>query len=167
MAEFNQFGSIRLAQSVDAKQCAQFESMLADAVDGTLTAADQAAFDLHLVGCAVCSEMLASAKRGAAWMEMLREHAPQPPAAMLERILAQTSGAQGVNAAVQASELPSGMSLATAGMTDQRAGALAADNVLPFRRRMVPRFDFRGGGPHTFAAAAGDDRSDGVFSRSP
>ncbi len=143
MAEFNQFGSMRPTQSVDAKQCAQFESMLADAVDGTLTAEEQAAFDLHLVGCAVCSEMLASAKRGAAWLEMLRQHAPQPPAAMLERILAQTSGAQAIRPAVQASELASGTALDTAGVTDSRAAASGAGNVLPFRRRIVPRFDFR------------------------
>ena len=45
MAEFNQFGSIRPSQSADAKRCAQFEAMLADAVDGSLTAEEQALYD--------------------------------------------------------------------------------------------------------------------------
>src|ERR1700710_2053072 len=65
--------------------------MLADALDGTLSAADQATFDLHMVGCDTCAAMLADAQRGAAWMEMLRSPRPEPPAALLERILAQTS----------------------------------------------------------------------------
>ena len=43
--------------------------------------------------CGPCSQMLADARRGAAWLEMLRHPAPEPPAALLERILAQTSGA--------------------------------------------------------------------------
>ena len=99
MAEINQFGSARQGQSGDAKVCLHFEGMLAEAVDGSLSAEEQAAFDLHLVGCASCREMLAEAKRGAAWMEMLRGHDPEPPAAMLERILAQTMGTTAGNVA--------------------------------------------------------------------
>lgn len=63
-----------------------------DALDGALPPADQAAFDLHTVGCAACTDMLSDARRGAAWMEMLREPRPEPPAALLERIIAETSG---------------------------------------------------------------------------
>lgn len=66
--------------------------MLTDALDGTLSPADQAIFDLHLVGCPACSEMLADARRGAAWMEMLHSPRPEPPVNLLERILAHTSG---------------------------------------------------------------------------
>jgi hypothetical protein len=66
--------------------------MLADALDGTLSATDQAAFDLHMIGCESCSAMLADAQRGAAWMEMLKSPRPEPPLGLLERILAQTSG---------------------------------------------------------------------------
>jgi hypothetical protein len=65
--------------------------MLTDALDGTLSAADQATFDLHLVGCPACTTMLADAKRGAAWMELLKSARPEPPASLMERILAQTS----------------------------------------------------------------------------
>jgi anti-sigma factor RsiW len=66
--------------------------MLSDALDGTLSAADQATFDLHMVGCPNCATMLADAQRGAAWMEMLKSPRPEPPIALLERILAETSG---------------------------------------------------------------------------
>ena len=66
--------------------------MLTDALDGTLSAADQAAFDLHMVGCPTCTTMLTEAQRGAAWLEMLKSPIPEPPAALLDRILAQTSG---------------------------------------------------------------------------
>src|SRR6202042_1341791 len=74
------------------EHCAQCEAMLSDALDGALSAADQATFDLHMVGCESCSAMLADARRGAAWMEMLKSPRPEPSSALLERILAQPSG---------------------------------------------------------------------------
>ncbi|HEY6412468.1 MAG TPA: zf-HC2 domain-containing protein [Edaphobacter sp.] len=92
MADINQFGSAKPPQTADAEHCARCEAMLADALDGTLSAPDQAAFDLHMIGCESCSMMLADAQRGAAWMEMLKSPRPEPSAALLERILAQTSG---------------------------------------------------------------------------
>ena len=100
MADTSKFGGGRGAQfgdrispgSGDGGHCAQCEAMLADALDGTLTAADQALFDAHVAICGPCSEMLADAQRGAAWLEMLRDPRPEPPAELLERILAQTSG---------------------------------------------------------------------------
>jgi hypothetical protein len=94
VADFNQFGSAKPTPSggsSDPQHCAQCEAMLTDALDGTLSAADQAAFDLHMVGCPSCATMLADAQRGAAWMEMLKSSRPEPPASLLERILAQTS----------------------------------------------------------------------------
>ena len=92
MADLNQFGSAKPPQSADAQHCAQCEAMLTDALDGTLSAADQAAFDLHLIGCPSCTTMLADAQRGAAWLEMLKSPRPslRPPCS--NRILAQTSG---------------------------------------------------------------------------
>ena len=97
MAKFNQdlhqFGSAKPANSGGSQHCAQCEAMLTDALDGTLSKEEQAQFDLHMAGCASCSQMLADAQRGAAWLEMLRSPRPEPPAALLERILAQTSPA--------------------------------------------------------------------------
>ena len=91
VADFNQFGSTKPGIPGDPQHCAQCEAMLTDALDGTLSAADQATFDLHMVGCPSCATMLADARRGAAWMEMLKSPRPEPPASLIERILAQTS----------------------------------------------------------------------------
>jgi hypothetical protein len=66
--------------------------MLADALDGALSPEDQALFDRHTAHCGPCAQLLADARRGAAWLEMLRDPRPEPPAALLERILAETSG---------------------------------------------------------------------------
>lgn len=151
MAEFNQFGSIRPSQTADAKECASFEAMLAEAVDGGLTAEEQAAFDLHLLGCASCREMLADAKRGATWMEMLRQHAPQPPAGLLERIFAQTSGVGAHGAGMAVAEPMGGLGMgstavagealpagAVSGMAALAGAARAAKtNVVPFRSRLA------------------------------
>jgi len=74
--------------------CAVCEAMCPEAVDGTLTAAEQKAFDKHVAGCVACAKELAEAHRGAAWMQMLKGHAPEPPAALLQKILAGTTGAR-------------------------------------------------------------------------
>jgi hypothetical protein len=101
VADANQFGRSKVLQFGDktagnqpgsSGHCAQCEAMLADALDGTLSAADQELFDAHMAQCGPCAQLLADARRGAAWLEMLRTPAPEPPAALLERILAQTSG---------------------------------------------------------------------------
>ncbi len=132
----------------DTTHCAQCEAMLADALDGTLSAADQALFDAHMAHCSPCAQMLADARRGASWLEMLRAPRPEPPAALLERILSQTSGAQ----------VPSAQTAALAANTAIVAGApqpalslskgLASEtwatghkpvpsNVIPFRTRLT------------------------------
>jgi hypothetical protein len=72
--------------------CAVCEAMLPEAADGALSEAEQRAFDQHVAGCAECARELAEAKRGAAWLSMLKTEAPQPPVGMLERILAGTTG---------------------------------------------------------------------------
>ncbi|MFC6646813.1 anti-sigma factor family protein [Granulicella cerasi] len=73
-------------------ECAVWEAMCPDAVDGLLTDAEQAAFDRHIAGCVRCSEEYEAAQRGAAWMGMLKGHTPEPPENMMARILAATSG---------------------------------------------------------------------------
>jgi hypothetical protein len=105
--------------------------MLADALDGTLSAADLAQFDTHMAECGPCSGMLADARRGAAFLEMLRSPAPEPPAALLERILAQTSGAQAVVEGMQ----PTG--LAGAHSAQPIAPAVAYGNLVPFPARVA------------------------------
>jgi hypothetical protein len=78
----------------DGQHCAACEAMLADALDGRLSAEDQATFDGHAASCEPCGQLVADARRGAAWLELLRTPAPEPPADLLERILAQTGWPQ-------------------------------------------------------------------------
>jgi hypothetical protein len=69
--------------------CGQWETLLADALDGLLAPEDEATFTAHMVGCANCAALLEEARRGREWLEFL---APEPeiPAGLVDRILAQT-----------------------------------------------------------------------------
>jgi hypothetical protein len=71
--------------------CEQWESLLAEAVDGTLDPAIQARFDEHATLCATCAKLLTETRRGHQWLHML-ETSPEPPADLLHRILVATSG---------------------------------------------------------------------------
>ncbi len=75
-------------------ECVVCEAMCPDAVDGTLTALDRRLFERHVAQCANCARELAEAQRGAAWLGMLKGHTPEPPAALLAKILAETTGAE-------------------------------------------------------------------------
>jgi hypothetical protein len=124
--------------------------MLSDALDGTLSAADQATFDLHLVGCSSCAAMLADAQRGAAWMEMLKSPRPEPPTALLERIIAQTSGQISSKTATAAPAIVLGSNdrLRTPGTLPGRPTLVPSattqpafsTNVIPFRTRLTHGF---------------------------
>src|SRR6185437_13523754 len=50
-------------------------------------------FERHVAHCANCAQELEEAQRGAAWLGMLKGHTPEPPAALLTKILAETTGA--------------------------------------------------------------------------
>ncbi len=64
------------------------------AADNTLDPASQAALDAHLATCPACTASLAMAQRGQAWLAILRDSEvhPEPPAEMVENILALTGG---------------------------------------------------------------------------
>jgi hypothetical protein len=126
--------------------------MLADALDGTLSAADQATFDLHLAGCPNCATMFANAQRGAAWMEMLKSPRPEPPASLFESILAQTSGKAALDAAKEnqppivlgrtdylrtPNTLLGRPSLVPPASANLATASFASTNVLPFRTRVT------------------------------
>jgi hypothetical protein len=153
VADFNQFGSAKpgnLGGPGNSQHCTQCEAMLSDALDGTLSAADQATFDLHLAGCPSCSTMLADAQRGAAWMEMLKSPRPEPPSTLLERIIAQTSGQTASQAAAHkpAIVLGSNDRLRTPGTLPGRPILVPSSttqpafstNVIPFRTRITHGF---------------------------
>ena len=130
MPDVRQFGDLG-ARSLDCGRC---EAMLADAVDGALSPEDQTFFDAHVVECGPCEKLLAEARRGAALLEMLRTPAPEPSAALLEKILAQTSG--GIHPMPVAHPAP--------------AMAPGYTNVLPFPRRAAAALRLTGFGRVAF-----------------
>ena len=90
------------------RACADWGAFLPDAAEDLLSEAENRALQLHLAGCAACAIQLAEERRGAAWLTLLRVGTPEPPAdvvdGMLARILAQTSGLQ--TSGVQTSVAP-------------------------------------------------------------
>jgi hypothetical protein len=72
-------------------QCEEFEALLAEAVDGTLSGRRREEFERHRDGCAACNTLLAEVTRGAAWLDELVDAAP--PQNLVHNILAMTSGA--------------------------------------------------------------------------
>jgi hypothetical protein len=121
--------------------------MLSDALDGILSDAEQATFDLHMAGCPSCATMFADAQRGAAWMEMLKSPRPEPPTALLERIIAETSG-KAATLANPPIVLGSNDRLRTPSTLLGRPSqipstiqpAFASANVIPFRTRLTQGF---------------------------
>jgi len=87
----NKFDEIRGFDERPAA-CAVCESMLPEAVDGLLSRAELQVFNQHVAGCVECARELAEAQRGAAWLSLLKSQAPEPPAGLLAKILAETSG---------------------------------------------------------------------------
>jgi putative zinc finger protein len=164
VADFNQFGSAQPLQSGETEHCARCEAMLADALDGTLSLEEQAEFDRHIASCSTCSAMLADARRGADWLEMLKSPRPEPSAALLERIFAQTCNAETGDAQTlgqpqlvagkqrfgrslwQPSTLlghPVGHSGQVPAAAMQPVGRYATGKVLPFRSRVAAGFHLR------------------------
>lgn len=68
---------------------AEFEGLLCEAVDGTLTPADQERFNAHGAGCDLCAPALAFAQQGHRLVRGLPEI--EPPAYLLQKILNVTS----------------------------------------------------------------------------
>jgi len=159
VADGRQFGSPKVLrfgeksagkQAGDGGQCAECEARLAEALDGTLTADQQERFDAHVAQCVPCGQMLADARRGAAWLEMLHTPRPEPPVELLERILAETSGAQEFANAGRMVSGKAGAAGATLGRSPLFGGVAAVapgygvpaavasyGNAVSFRRRVA------------------------------
>lgn len=90
--EWNDLDASRQPDDSRPEACLVCEALCPDAVDGTLTEAERKAFDKHVAGCALCAQELEEAQRGAAWLGLLKSKAPEPPATLLARILAETTG---------------------------------------------------------------------------
>ncbi len=73
--------------------CGEWETLLADALDGLLQPDEEAAFNAHMVICPACAALYEQARRGREWMEFLSPE-PEVPVGLLDRILAQTGPGQ-------------------------------------------------------------------------
>jgi hypothetical protein len=70
-------------------ECGQWETMLADALDGLLTPEQETKFAAHKAVCQACGAMYEEARKGREWLEFLSPE-PEVPEGLLERILART-----------------------------------------------------------------------------
>ena len=95
--------------------CGQWETLLADALDGQLNPGDEAAFTAHMAVCPACAALFEDARLGREWLGFLATE-PEVPEGLLDKILARTGPGQ-----------VEGLDLATAG-----------GDVLPMTPRSVP-----------------------------
>jgi len=72
-----------------SSECGEWETLLADALDGLLTSEDEEKFAAHKAVCPACAALYDEARKGRQWLEFL---SPEPivPAGLLEKILATT-----------------------------------------------------------------------------
>jgi hypothetical protein len=73
--------------------CGQWETLLPEALDGQLKAADQAFFTAHVAVCPACTALFEDARKGREWLEFLSPE-PDVPMGLLDKILAQTGPGQ-------------------------------------------------------------------------
>jgi hypothetical protein len=73
--------------------CGQWETLLADALDGLLRPEDETTFSAHMAICPACTALFEEARKGREWLAFL---APEPdvPEGLLGRILAATGPGQ-------------------------------------------------------------------------
>ena len=72
--------------------CAEFETLLFEAVDGKLVAGTLTRFSTHASACATCGPLFADAQAGQQWLRALGE--VEPPRNLVHNILARTSGVE-------------------------------------------------------------------------
>ncbi len=73
--------------------CGQWETLLADALDGLLKPEDETIFSSHMAICAHCTALFEEARRGREWLEFLSPE-PEIPEGLLDKILATTGPGQ-------------------------------------------------------------------------
>lgn len=77
-------------ESKNGMQCADFDLLLSEVLDETLSGDKLEKFHAHGRVCAVCGPLLAEAKEGRQWLKSLRE--VEPPANLVHNILVATTG---------------------------------------------------------------------------
>jgi hypothetical protein len=69
--------------------CAEFDALMADGLDGLLSASAQQRFELHRQQCPTCGPLFREADAGLKWLKSLEE--VEPPANLVHNILAATT----------------------------------------------------------------------------
>jgi hypothetical protein len=77
-------------ETKNGMQCADFDALLIEALDGTLTGPNLESFQAHARVCAVCGPLFAEADGGRRWLKSLAEL--EPPANLVHNILLATTG---------------------------------------------------------------------------
>jgi hypothetical protein len=70
-------------------KCAEFDSRLADALDGAISGKELEAFRAHAEACSDCGPLFTQAQSGMNWLKSLAE--VEPPATLVHNVLAKTS----------------------------------------------------------------------------
>ena len=76
--------------------CGEWETLLADALDGLLKPEEEARFEAHKAACPACAALYEEARKGREWLEFLSPE-PEPPEGLLAKILATTGPGHAVN----------------------------------------------------------------------
>src|SRR5690348_4238675 len=77
-------------QGHNGMQCSEFDTLLSQAIDGTLAGERLTAFEAHAHECGICGPLLQQAESGRNWLKSLA--AIEPPEELVTNILLQTSG---------------------------------------------------------------------------
>jgi hypothetical protein len=77
-------------QQHNGMPCSEFDALLSQAIDGTLSGERLGAFEAHGRACQLCGPMLRDAEAGRSWLKSLEE--VEPPAHLVNNILLATSG---------------------------------------------------------------------------
>ena len=87
--------------------CGEWETQLADALDGLLKPEEETRFEAHKAGCPACAALYEAARKGREWLEFLSPE-PEPPEWLLEKILATTGPGTGLGQALSGLRVPAG-----------------------------------------------------------
>ena len=87
-------------ETKNGMQCGEFDALLNEALDGTLTGPKLESFQAHARVCAVCGPLLAEADAGKRWLKSLAEI--EPPANLVHNILVTTTGHESKHVTVRA-----------------------------------------------------------------
>jgi len=93
-------------------ECGEWETQLADALDGLLKPEEETRFLAHKAGCPACAALYEAARKGREWLEFLSPE-PEPPEWLLEKILATTGPGHAVSCLLYTSGLPTDCQLET------------------------------------------------------